>query len=306
MRPRALLRLLRIPHWIKNLIALLPLVFARRLSDPGAWRLALLGTLGLCLASSFIYALNDLLDRERDRHHPHKRNRPLASGEITPPQALLLMAALLILLLLLVPQVGPRFAWVVGGYVGLQLAYNFLIKRWILADVICLAIGFVLRAAGGAVAIEAVVSPWLVICTFSICLFLGFGKRSCEQIALGDAAAKNQHREVLAHYTSDLLTHLLTLSASIAIVSFLLYATSPRTIAEFGTHLFIFTLPFIFYGVFRFAMLCMRGTYSGPTELLLRDRPLQWTVLLWLAVAVLIAYQGRTLEGWMAASWVHR
>ena len=300
MKPTALIRLLRIPHWIKNLIVLLPLIFARRLAEPWAWSHALLGTLSFCLASSFIYVLNDLLDQERDRHHPDKKNRPIATGQVSFHQAVLLMGGLLLLLLLLAPRVGPRFVWVVTSYLGLQLLYNFLLKRWILADVISLAIGFVLRAVGGAVAIDAIISPWLVICTFSICLFLGFGKRSCEQIALGDRAAKNHHREVLAHYTTGLLTHLLTLSASIAIVSFLLYATSPRTIAEFGTHLFIFTLPFIFYGVFRYAMLCMQGAYSGPTELLLRDRPLQLTILLWLAVTVWIIYQGADIERWLA------
>jgi len=190
---------------------------------------------------------------------------------------------------------------VVLMYLVLQLGYTYFLKQKMLADVLCIALGFVLRAVGGAVAIGVEISPWLFVCTLTICLFMGFCKRCNEIATAGQAAKAELHRPVLVGYSSELLTHLITVSAGIAIVAFLIYATSARTVDQkhLGTDYLIYTLPLFIYGVFRFAMLSMMGAYSDPTALFLRDRPMQLTVLLWIAALVAIVRWGKDLQRWL-------
>jgi hypothetical protein len=163
-------------------------------------------------------------------------------------------------------------------------------------DVICIALGFVLRTAAGAVAIKVVISPWLFICMFTICLFMGFCKRYSEVAKISDLALAKSHRPTLIIYTPELLTHLITVSAGIAVTGFLLYGLSERTVAIFGTNYFIYTLPIVVYAVFRFAMLSMNGVYADPTALILRDRPFQAVTVLWVLSALLIVYWGKDLQ----------
>jgi len=297
---RAALELLRVPHWVKNLIVLLPVLFAARFADPAAWRLALLAAAAFCLASSAMYVLNDILDRESDRYHPAKRDRPIASGRIGTPAAVAEMAVLLAGAGALSVAVSTPLAAVVLGYLLLQVLYNLLFKWHMLTDAICLSLGFVLRAVGGAVAIRVEVSPWLLVCSFAVCLFLGFCKRHCEVVSVGQGEAV-MHRKTLACYTPGLLNHLITLSGAVAMVCFLLYATSELTINRFGTNYFIYTSPLVFYGIGRFAMLSMKGAYSDPTEMLLRDRGIQATTMLWLAACAVIIKYGREIQQWVAA-----
>ena len=168
-----------------------------------------------------------------------------------------------------------------------------------LLDVICIAIGFVLRASAGAVAIRVAISPWLFICMFTICLFMGFCSRYNELVTIGDRAVAGNHRQTLMTYTPDLLTHLITLSAGIAVVAFLFYGLTESTVRQFGTHYFVYTLPLVVYAVFRFAMLSMKGCYADPTDLILRDRPFQITAALWMASAVgIIVWGPRVAAGW--------
>ena len=187
---------------------------------------------------------------------------------------------------------------IVAVYVALQISYTMYLKQRVLIDVICIAMGFVLRAVAGAAAVKVAISPWLFICMFTLCLFMGFCKRYSEVVTLGDPGAAESHRPTLIYYTPELLTHLITLSAGIAVVSFLLYGLSERTIENFGTNYFVYTLPVLVYGVFRFAMLSMEGAYAGPTDLILHDRPFQATILLWIALAIIVIKYGKDIEIW--------
>ena len=290
------IRLARPGHWIKNVLVLLPVLFALRMGDSGAWALALPAAAAFCLLSSSVYIINDIADRARDRMHPAKRDRPLAAGRITVSAALVEAALFLAAGITLAAVVRPLLVAVVGAYALLQLAYTFLLKQRMIVDVICVATGFVLRAAAGAVAIGVAISPWLVICTFTGCLFLGFCKRRNELATFDDAAeAAESHRKTLAGYTNDLLMHLITLSAAIAVVSFLLYASSDHTRDHLGTLCLVYTLPLVIYAVFRFAMLSMGRRYTDPMDILAHDWPIQLAISAWLASAACIVQWGQAL-----------
>lgn len=292
----SLLRLARPSHWIKNLVVLLPVVLAVRMDDTSAWAAAGLAAAAFCLAASAVYIINDIHDREKDRLHPCKRDRPLVTGRVSIPVAAIAAGVLAIAAAAMAIGVNPMVLLVVLAYLVLQLAYTYFLKRKMLVDVICIALGFVLRAAAGAVAIGVQISPWLFVCMFTICLFMGFCKRCNEIMTAGEELVARRHRGTLAKYTPELLTILITISAGIAVVAFLLYATSDRTVMNLGTNYLIYTLPVFIYGVFRFAMLSMQGIYRDPTDLILRDRPMQLAVLLWVLALVGIIRWGKALQ----------
>ena len=287
-------------HWVKNVIVLFPVVFAMRMDDAADWGRAGLAMLAFCLASSAVYAFNDIRDRHSDRCHPRKKNRPLASGQVSVRAAGILSVVLLVAGLAVARSVGVLVAVIVAGYLLLQHVYTLFLKRKMLVDVICISLGFVLRAAAGAVAIHVAPSPWLIVCMFTVCLFMGFCKRRCEIGALAKSGQAVDYRPTLAGYTPELLTHLITLSAGIAVLSFLLYATSPITIDRFGTIYLVYTLPAVIYGVFRFAMLSMRGRYDDTIDLILGDRAFQGTLAVWAGSVLAIIRWGPQIQEWIS------
>ena len=295
----AIIRLARPGHWIKNVIVLFPVVFAMRTGDVSAWRSAGLATVVFCLISSAIYIFNDILDRNADRLHPKKRDRPLAAGQITVGPAIAAAICLAGSGIALSFLVNSVLSVVATFYVLLQIAYTLGLKHKVIVDVICIAMGFVLRAVAGAVAIGEDVSSWLFVCTFTICLFMGFCKRCNEMATLTEPHEATGHRKALAAYSSELLTHLITLSAGVAVVAFLLYASNERTVANFKTNYLMYTLPIVVYGITRFAMLSMKGVYADPTDLFLHDRPFELTVVVWFAAVVVIIRWGLDLQQWL-------
>jgi len=297
------LRLLRPGQWTKNLFVFAGLVFGRKLLDGPSVVAALLGFACFCVISSGIYILNDVHDRNEDRLHPGKRSRPVASGAIAVPSALLAALVLLVAGLGGAAALDTGFALVALCYVGLQAAYTFLLKHVTLVDVIMIGLGFVLRAVAGTVLVHVDLSHWLVLCTFTLCLFMGFSKRRCELTDLAENGGRDAaaHRRTLAEYTPELLNHMTTLTAGIAVVSFMLYATDKRTLDVFGTNYLVYTLPLVVYAIFRFALLVEHGRVDGPTAVLLRDRPFQVALLLWTVAALVIVYKGRDLREWLLA-----
>lgn len=298
----AYVRLLRPEQWSKNVFVLAGIVFGRKLGDPHAILIAILGFACFCMLSSAVYIFNDIHDRAEDRLHPRKRKRPIAAGEVRVGAAALLAAFLLVASLVGALLVAPHmgffiFAW---AYLLLQLFYNLALKHIVILDVITLGVGFVLRAAAGAVLVDVVISHWLVLCTFTLCLFMGFSKRRCELNDLGNGASAGQHRPTLIEYTPELLNHMTTLTAGIAVVSFMLYATDQRTIAEFHSTYLIYTLPIVVYAIFRFALLVEHGRVDGPTAVLLHDRPFQAAIILWGLSAVTVVYASDALREWLS------
>lgn len=298
----SLLQLLRPHQWVKNVFVFAGLVFGGRMTDASAVMDAFIGFGCLCLVSSTVYVFNDIHDREEDRLHPRKSKRPIASGKVSVAQGVGIGVATLIAGLGGSFLLDKGFSLVVLTYLVVQGLYTHVLKHVVLLDVIAIAIGFVLRAISGAVLVHVTISHWLVICTFTLCLFMGFGKRRCELLALGanGSEAAERHRKTLASYTVDLLNQMTTLTAGIAIITFLLYATDQRTIREvFHTHYLVYTLPLVVYAIFRFALLVEHGRVDGPTDVVLRDRPFQIAMVIWVLIAMLLLYRGQHVQSWL-------
>ena len=277
MRPR---------QWTKNLAVFAALVFSGSLFELRLLAITGLAFVSFCLVSSAFYALNDVLDAERDRLHPIKQNRPVASGRMTARTALAISAALFIGGAALSFAVSPLFVAALAGYVVLQVLYAAVLKHVSIVDMLVIAAGFVLRAVAGAFAIAVPVSPWLVLCTGLLALFLASAKRRHEIVLL--RGRSNEHRPVLSEYSAELLdSFMVTLSAA-TVTSYALY-TFFETRAPH--HLMMLTIPFVIYGVLRYQLLVLSREGGGrPEEVLLGDKSIMTAVALWMLSAVAVLY----------------
>ncbi|MDJ0849442.1 MAG: decaprenyl-phosphate phosphoribosyltransferase [Myxococcota bacterium] len=283
-----MLRLLRPKQWTKNLLLFAALLFAERLLDPAAFARACLAFVAFCLASSSIYVVNDLVDLERDRAHPEKRHRPIASGAVTQGTAIGLAAALTAAALALAFLLGSSFLGIVLLYLALSHFYSFVGKNIVLLDTLLVAIGFVVRAVAGALAIDVPYSDWFVLCTLFVALFIALSKRKAELLAGGDSTGS---RPVLRHYTADSLTAFTGTSMAAAVISYSLYVQDVLEESAGELRVMILTVPFVIIAIFRYHLLVENaGAGEKPEEVLLSDRPLQLSVLGFLMVAFLAFY----------------
>lgn len=286
---RALLVLARPWQWIKNGLVLAALVFGHRLFHPRDAILAAVALVTFCALSSFAYVLNDISDREADRLNPQKRDRPLARGDLTIAQAVCFAIALAAIATLLSIALGRNFLAVAALYVALQFGYSLWAKDCVVLDIIAVALGFVLRAFGGAVAIAADVSPWLVFITFVLAMLLVLAKRRSELVAMAGGAPA--HRAVLAQYSVRLLDQMLAIVAAATLISYMIYTASAEVEAKLGTRYLYLTVPFVAFGILRYLYLVdARNEGGDPARLLIRDTPLLMTVLLWIAADVILLY----------------
>lgn len=284
------LRLLRPRQWTKNLLLFAALLFARRLFDPQALGLAVLGFAVFCAASSSVYVLNDLIDVDRDRRHPEKRQRPIASGAIPRGAAAGLALLLALASLASAFSLGAAFGLWTLAYLALNLLYSAVGKNAAVLDVLLIAMGFVIRAVAGAVVIGVPYSEWFILCTLFLAVFLGASKRKAELLSLGDGAA--EHRPVLGAYTTTSLDAFTSTSMAAAVLSYALYVVAEHPGED--VHMLAFTVPFVIFGVFRYSLLVEQEGHLGdrPEEVLLQDRPMQVCVVGFAVVAVLALYLG--------------
>jgi 4-hydroxybenzoate polyprenyltransferase len=284
--PVLLLRAMRPTQWLKNGVVFAALVFGHRLGDPGSIARTVCAAIVFCLLSSAMYLVNDVRDAERDRRHPIKRRRPVAAGALSPRSALVAAGIVLAVAGAGAAALGWPFFAAGTAYVALMLAYSWGLKRIAIVDVLAIAIGFVIRAASGALAIDVVISPWLLVCTMLLAMLLGFGKRRHELATLGDAGA---HRRNLDDYTVPMLDQFVAVVAAATVMAYAVYTFDAPNAPN--DHRMLLTIPFVLYAVFRYLFLIhARNEGGSPEALLLRDRPLAAAIVLWGAACVALFY----------------
>jgi 4-hydroxybenzoate polyprenyltransferase len=289
LKPKAyyLLTLLRPKQWTKNLIAFAPLLFGGKLFDLELFGAVSVCALGLCLLSGAIYVFNDILDIEADQKHPVKCRRPLASGMVAPSQARLVACLALLASLLLAYLVRPSLCIVFLTYLLLQIVYALKLKHRVILDIFCIAAGFVLRAVAGGAAAHISLSAWFLVCTSLGSLFLALEKRRQELALLGEAAC--EHRRVLAKYSPQLVDRMEAVIVPSLVTAYAFYSFQ----SQYGQWMMI-TVPMVLYGLFRYQVLSLRDNSTGsPEEVLLKDRPIQNTILLWVFACASVIY------GWL-------
>jgi 4-hydroxybenzoate polyprenyltransferase len=281
-----LVRLARPKHWVKNGFVLAPLLFARPEPFDVAVFRAAMAVAAFCLLASAIYCINDVFDAAADREHPTKRHRPVAAGRISPPLAivfgLLLVAAATALVIY---TLDGAFGLALLAYAGNNVVYNAILKRRSIADIISIALGFVIRLVAGSIAIGAPPSSWLLVCGFSLALFLGFGKRRSE-LSLAETGLR--YRPALQGYSSAKLDSLMSISASLTLMSYMLYTVAPETLRVHHTSNLVYTVPPFFYGVFRYIFKVQEARGESPEELILSDWVMQATALIWAASVLFV------------------
>jgi len=286
---KPLVRSLRPIQWAKNLFVLAPAVFGGLLLDEKTVARVGLALLAFCFASSAVYLINDIRDREEDRKHPLKRFRPLAAGTLTVPVAVAAVLVLSAVAATISSYLGGSFGLILGGYLLLNLLYTLWLKHMVILDVMSISLGFVLRVEAGAEASGLEVSRWLFLCTIFLALFLAFSKRRHE-ITLLAGAASNQRR-VLDQYSPAFLDQMINVVTASSVVSYALYSVAPETVQKYGTSDLVYTIPMVLYGIFRYLYLMYQQPGErNPTEAILKDLPFLINIALWGAAVIWIVY----------------
>ncbi|HSL87715.1 MAG TPA: decaprenyl-phosphate phosphoribosyltransferase [Ignavibacteriaceae bacterium] len=285
------LKLFRVSQWIKNFFVFVPLLFSLHLFEEDFFITAFRAFIAFCLASSFVYVINDIVDQDADRAHPEKKNRPIASGKVSVSTALFLAALLLVFIILLMFSFNLTFNIAVIGFLLLNILYSFWFKHIVILDVFSIAAGFALRVLGGAFAIDVEISSWLILTTMFISLFLGVMKRHSE-LSIAPDEGNSTTRKVLQYYSIDFANQMATVAAAGVIICYALYSVANRTITVFGTENLIYTTPFVVFGIFRYMYLVYKfDKGENTTRIMVTDIPMIVTIISDIIVTVLIIYK---------------
>ncbi|MGO8671679.1 MAG: decaprenyl-phosphate phosphoribosyltransferase [Capsulimonadaceae bacterium] len=295
--PMAMLVALRPKQWTKNLLLFAGLLFT--LDKGHTWHdlmVVLAAFVCFCLVSSVVYLVNDVVDRESDRRHPRKCARPIACGEVSPGAALAMAVVLALVGVGWAFVLRPVFGALTVVYLGVTSLYSFKFKHVVILDLLLLAAFFVLRAMAGTAVIDVKMSPWLLLCTLMLSLFLGIAKRRAELIGVQQNGALNT-RPILQEYTADMLDQMIVIVTSACIMSYCLYTIQSPTASSH--HWLIITIPFVLYGIFRYLYLMHRHSLGeAPDAVLIEDRPTVVNLVLW-GITTVVAIT-HTLDHWMS------
>ncbi len=273
---------MRPKQWYKNLILFVGIVFSRNLFDFSMWFSVISAFIIFCMLSGGDYMINDILDMERDKKHPTKRKRPIASGSLKKSHAILFASLLIILALSGSYLINSLFFIVSIMFFFLHNAYTLFLKHIILVDVLTISTNFVIRAIAGCLAISVLISPWLIICAFLLALFLALGKRRHELVLLGEEA--KGHRKILEEYSTEMLDQMIGIASGALIISYSLYTFLADNIYM------MLTIPFAVYGLFRYLFLVHAKNFGGETERIFKDKGMLLSMILWAVLVVLILY----------------
>ncbi len=285
-----LLESMRPKQWVKNGFVFTALIFSKNVFEPVLFFRVTVAFVVFCLISGVVYIINDVFDLERDRLHPSKRDRPIASGDLSVPVAVTFALSLLLIILASVFFISVRLCLILLAYFILNLAYSMKLKEIVLLDVFSIAAGFVIRVFSGALVIQVSISSWLIVCTILLSLFLAFSKRRHEIVILEGYAV--DHRKILSEYSTTFLDQMISVVTASTVISYALYTMSEETVAKFHTQKLIYTVPFVLYGIFRYLYLIHQKSGGGdPTAHLLTDVPLIVNIMLWITISAAIIYR---------------
>ena len=284
-----LIRSLRPQQWIKNTFVFAALIFSQHLFNPAYILKSFIAFSIFCLLSGSVYLINDIMDVDEDRLHPNKRRRPIASGKLKITTAGITAVIIGVCSLAASFYLDLIFGIITIVYFLSNIAYSKYLKHIVIIDVMVIALGFVLRAVGGAVIIDVKISPWLIICTTLLALFLGFGKRRHELILMNENA--KEHRAILNEYSPYYLDQMISVLTASTLVAYALYTMSAEVEAKLHTSNLNLTIPFVLYGIFRYLYLIHQKKKGGsPTSVLFTDRPLLINIVLWMLTVCILLY----------------
>jgi 4-hydroxybenzoate polyprenyltransferase len=281
--------LMRLHQWVKNIILFAGIIFGKKLLLFDSLLSVLFGFTLFSLIASSQYIVNDYIDRKQDALHPEKKHRPIASGKIDADIALVSSCIILSLSLVLAYKLNPIFLGISLFYFLFNLLYSKYLKHIVILDVMSISIGFVLRAIAGAVLVNVQFSSWLLLCTFMLSLFWGFSKRRGEILLLDNNA--QSHRKILEEYSTEFLNIMLGISATVTIISYVMYTTSQNTIQNFGTDKLIFTIPIVTYAVFRsLYIVYIKNMGHNPSKAILTDYSVLLSGFIWSVMVYILIY----------------
>jgi 4-hydroxybenzoate polyprenyltransferase len=281
MRPR---------QWYKNVIIFIGILFSLNLLNFNLWIDVISAFVIFCVLSGSLYVINDILDIEEDKNHPKKKLRPIASGKLNINYAIVSVIILIILSFGFSYLINLLFLITALTFFLLELIYSLFLKELIIVDIMIISAGFVLRAIAGCIAVAVLVSPWLIICAFLLALFLGIGKRRHELVLLGKNAAN--HRKILDGYSTEMLDQMTNITTSALIMSYSLYTFFT------GKIFIMLTIPFVFYGLFRYIYLVHAENFGGEPEMLFKDKGMLLSMIFWVLLVILVLY-GNRISGFL-------
>lgn len=282
------IKLLRITSWLKNIFIFVPLVFSKHLFDFTILIIVIMGSIAFSFTSSFVYVLNDIIDSERDRNHPIKKLRPIASRQIKKSEASILLFFLLLIIILFSLSLNPYFVLMMWMYILINFAYTLFLKKIVIVDIFCIAAGFLIRVVSGAFIISVYLSNWLILTTIFLSLFLAVMKRRVEIV---NSANSSVQREVLKDYSLVFIDFIAAVTSASVILSYALYTVAERTIKAFGSEQLVFTTVFVIFGIFRYLFLAVnKNMGENVIEVFLKDVPMIINLLLFVTVSLYIIY----------------
>ena len=280
---------LRPRQWTKNLVLFAGIIFAQQFFNTQLIIKTVIAFISFCMLASSVYLFNDIRDAEKDRLHPIKRDRPIASGKVSKSAAMIISVVFAAVSLTTAYMLNLNYFILLVVYLFLMSAYTVFLKHVVILDILIIAGGFILRAVSGAAVVEASISSWLLVCTTFLALFLVISKRRHEVLLLGDDA--KDHRGILDEYGSKFLDQMIAVVTTATVMGYILYTVDSQTIQKFGTDKLIYTAPFVLFGIFRYLYLVYQKNEGGrPEQLLIDDLPLLIAIILWIISAIIVIY----------------
>lgn len=282
---KGIIALMRPKQWIKNFFVFAAIIFSGNLINEGILKNNIITFVLFCLTSSTIYILNDIVDLEKDKKHPEKKNRPLPSGRVSKTTAIIMNIVILFTVLFCSYKfVDYKIMYIYLLYIVMNIFYCFKLKNVVILDVMVITFGFVLRVESGSLATKVSVSPWLFLCTILLSLFLALNKRKSEIITLKDRSGS--HRKILEEYSVELIDNMLTIVTPSILISYCIY-----TFSSVQSKRMMYTIPFVLYGIFRYQYLMTKSNLGGkPEDVFGKDKPFLINMVLWVISVVVIIY----------------